>query len=56
MNDFKGRHFEGAIILWAVRWSCKYGVGTRELEGMLEERGVSVDLQDDLQMDAALRA
>ena len=43
MNDFKGRHFEGQIILWAVRWSCKVGVSYRELEELLEERGVSVD-------------
>jgi transposase-like protein len=43
MNDFKGRHFEGQIILWAVRWFCKYGVSHRELEEMLEERGVAVD-------------
>ena len=43
MNDFKGRHFEGQIILWAVRWYCKYGVSYRELEEMLEERGVVVD-------------
>ena len=20
MNDFKGRHFGGEIVLWAVRW------------------------------------
>ena len=20
MNDFKGRYFEGEIVLWAVRW------------------------------------
>ena len=20
MSDFKGRHFEGEIVLWAVRW------------------------------------
>ena len=38
MNDFKGRHFEGQIILWAVRWYCKYGVSYRELAEMLEER------------------
>ena len=43
MNDFKGRHFEGQIILWAVRWYCKYGVSCRELEEMLEEGGVTVD-------------
>ena len=23
MNDFKGRHFEGEIVLWAVRWYCQ---------------------------------
>jgi transposase-like protein len=40
MNDFKGRHFKGEIILWAVRWYCKYGISYRELEEMLEERGI----------------
>ncbi|MTX71015.1 IS6 family transposase, partial [Klebsiella pneumoniae] len=25
MNPFKGRHFQRDIILWAVRWHCKYG-------------------------------
>ncbi|CNF39819.1 Uncharacterised protein [Yersinia similis] len=25
MNPFHGRHFQGEIILWAVRWYCKYG-------------------------------
>jgi len=40
MNDFKGRHFQGEIILWAVRWYCKYGISYRELEEMLEERGI----------------
>jgi transposase-like protein len=43
MNDFKGRHFQGEIILWAVRWYCKYGISYRELEEMLEERGTEVD-------------
>jgi IS6 family transposase len=43
MNDFKGRHFQGEIILWAVRWYCKYGISYRELEEMLEERGIEVD-------------
>ena len=31
MSDFKGRHFEGEIVLWAVRWYCRYGVGTVKL-------------------------
>ncbi|ORZ97287.1 IS6 family transposase, partial [Klebsiella pneumoniae] len=26
MNPFKGRHFQRDIILWAVRWYCKYGM------------------------------
>ena len=42
-HDFKWRHFRGEIILWAVRWYCRYGVSHRDLEEMLEERGVSVD-------------
>jgi len=44
MNDFKWRHFEGEIILWAVRWYCRYGVSYRDLEQMMMgERGVPVD-------------
>jgi len=43
MDDFKWRHFRGEIILWGVRWYCKYGISYRNLEEMLEERGVSVD-------------
>ncbi|WP_336985147.1 IS6 family transposase, partial [Asaia sp. HN128] len=31
------------MILWAVRWYCRYGVSYRNLETMLSERGVSVD-------------
>jgi len=43
MNLFKGRHFRRYIILWAVRWYCKYGISYRELQEMLAECGVSVD-------------
>ncbi len=43
MNDFKWRHFRGDVILWAVRWYCKYGISYRDLETMLCERGVNVD-------------
>jgi hypothetical protein len=25
-HDFKGRHFEGEVILWAVRWYRRHGV------------------------------
>ena len=43
MSEFKGRHFQGEVILWAVRWYCRYGISYRELEEMLAERGVNVD-------------
>ena len=43
MSDFKWRHFEGEIILWAVRWYCRYGISYRDLEQMMGERGVPVD-------------
>ena len=43
MSHFKGRHFEGEIVLWAVRWYCRYGISYRDLEQMMAERGVSVD-------------
>jgi len=42
MGDFKWRHFQGGIILWAVRWYCKYGISYRDLEEMMTERGVAV--------------
>jgi IS6 family transposase len=38
MNPFKGRHFQRDIILWAVRWFCKYGIVTGAA-GDAPERG-----------------
>jgi IS6 family transposase len=43
MNLFKHRHFQYDIIIWAVRWYCKYSISYRELEEMLSERAVEVD-------------
>ena len=43
MNEFKGRHFGGEVVLWAVRWYCRYPVSYRALEAMMTERGVAVD-------------
>ena len=43
MSEFKWRHFEGEIILWAVRWYCRYGISYRDLDQMMGERGVPVD-------------
>src|SRR3546814_2865187 len=36
-------HFQGDVILWAVRWYCRYPISYRDLEEMLVERGISVD-------------
>lgn len=43
MSAFEWRHFAGEVILWAERWYCRYGVSYRDLEEVLEERGVEVD-------------
>jgi transposase-like protein len=43
MSEFKWRQFEDEIILWAVRWYCRYGISYRDLEQMMGERGVLVD-------------
>src|SRR3546814_3011585 len=43
MTDFKWRHFQGDVILWAVRWYCRYPISYRDLEDMLAERAISVD-------------
>ena len=35
MNDFKGRHFEGGVVLWAVRWCYRHPISYRDLETMM---------------------
>ena len=41
--DFKGSQFERDIILWGVRWYVAYPITYRQLEEMMQERGVEVD-------------
>ena len=41
--EFKGSHFERDVILWGVRWYVAYPISYRQLEEMMEERGVGVD-------------
>ncbi len=43
MIEFKGSHFERAVILWGVRWYVAYPISYRQLEEMMRERGVDVD-------------
>lgn len=41
--EFKGRWFEKEVILQCVRWYVAYPLSDRQLEEMMEERGVDVD-------------
>jgi putative transposase len=43
MVSFKGAHFERDIILTFVRWYLAYPLSYRQLEELMQERGVSVD-------------
>ncbi|MEP0925465.1 IS6 family transposase [Leptolyngbya sp. FACHB-711] len=40
---FKWRHFLPEIILLNVRWYCRYSLSYRDLEEMMQERGVAID-------------
>src|SRR5437879_12931440 len=40
---FKWRHFEAEIILLCVRWYLRYALSYRDLEEMMQERGLHVD-------------
>ena len=42
-NPFKWKQFEGDIILWAVRWYCRYALSYADLKEMAAERGLSVE-------------
>ena len=43
MISFKGTHFAKDIILTCVRWYVAYPLSYRQLEELMQERGVSVD-------------
>jgi len=43
MISFKGAHFPKEVILFAVFFYVRYGVSYRDLEEIMEERGVKVD-------------
>ena len=41
-SEFKYKHFEGAVILWAVRWYGQFAISYRDLVIMAAERGLNV--------------
>lgn len=42
-EQFKGRHYDPEIILCCVRWYLRYSLSYRDLEEMMQERGLKVD-------------
>ena len=42
-SPFKWRHYPPEVILLCVRWYCRYQLSYRDLEEMMNERGLSVD-------------
>ena len=42
-QPFKWKHFAGEIILWLVRWYCRYALSYGDLKEMVQERGLSLE-------------
>ena len=42
-DDFKGRHYEAALIVQAVAWYLRYPLSYRDIEELFRERGLAVD-------------
>jgi transposase, IS6 family len=42
-DDFKGRHYEAALILQAVSWYLRYPLSYRDIEELFRERGLEID-------------
>ena len=43
MKKFKGCHFPDEVILMAMRWYLSYSLSYRDIEELMEERGVYLD-------------
>src|SRR3546814_9452149 len=54
MTDFKWRHFQGDVILWAVRWYCRYPISYRDLEEMLRSEEHTSELQSLMRISYAV--
>ena len=42
-DPFKWRHFQGTMILLCVKWYLSYQLSYRNVEEMMEDRGLNVD-------------
>lgn len=43
MISFKGSHFPKEVIMQAIRWNTAYSLSYRDVEKLLEERGLELD-------------
>jgi putative transposase len=43
MISFKGSHFPKEVILMSIRWYTAYSLSYRDVEELLEERGIALD-------------
>ena len=43
MISFKGKHFMKPIILMAIRWYVAYALSYRDIEEILQDRGLVID-------------
>ncbi len=41
--DFRGRHYEAALIVQAVSWYLRYPLSYRDIEELFLERGLEVN-------------
>ena len=48
-EQFKGRQFTAEMILWAVLWYLLFSICYRDLELMLQDRGVSVSVREQIE-------
>ena len=42
-RPFKWKQFAGEVILWMVRWYCRYALSYGDLKEMAQERGLSLE-------------
>jgi len=42
LNQFKGKQFSNEIIILCVRWYLKYNFSYRDLQEMMQERGIEI--------------
>jgi IS6 family transposase len=42
-QSFRWKHYAGEIILWLVRWYCRYALSYGDLQEMAQERGLFLE-------------